>query len=128
MTDKQTRNFIERKYDIMKRNATKELRKQLEDNYDKKAHIFKELRNRIIKDIEKLCNKHNFIFKDKSIITIYDGRIEHEENCKIQVQINEIYKKLDKEKLELIDEISILGIKDSTIKEKLSYLLNIKED
>ena len=128
MTDKQTRYFIERKYNIMKWNVTKELRKQLDDNYDKKEHILKEFKNKVIKDIEKLCDKHNLIIKSDSIISIYSGKIEHESNFKINQEINEIHKKLDIEKSELIDEISILGIKDPTIKEKLSSLLNIKED
>jgi vacuolar-type H+-ATPase subunit H len=128
MTDKQIRNFIERKYNIIKRNETKELIKQLEDNYDKKEHILKELKNKFLKDMDKICIKHNLVLPERSVLQFYTGSIVHEADKKIREEIGNIELKLDKEKLELIDEISILGIKDPTIKEKLSYLLNIKED
>lgn len=72
------------------------------------------------KDVLMLVNRKYKMIKEEAVKEI-DNRIKELEDEKAEIE-----KEIEKERISLVDEIIVLGIKDELVKEKIKSLLEIK--
>lgn len=116
--------FIERKYSIKRDREIEPLQKEKRKIIEIQDEKIKQLNEKFNSIYKEEMEKIGYIFTDKVKVSLPRWDITNGKTKEIDGKIKEITNNLELEKQKFIDEMIILGIKSTAVKEKLEKLLS----
>lgn len=116
--------FIDRKYNIKRDREIEPLQKEKRKIIEIQEEKIKQLNEKFNSIYKEEMEKTGYIFTDKARASLSRCYTVNEKTKEIDEKIKEITNNLELEKQKFIDEMIILGIKSTAVKEKLEKLLS----
>ena len=116
--------FIDRKYSIKRDREIEPLQKEKRKIIEIQDEKIKQLNEKFNSIYKEEMEKIGYIFSDKVNVSLPRWNISNGKTKEIDEKIKEITNNLELEKQKFIDEMIILGIKSTAVKEKLEKLLS----
>lgn len=116
--------FIDRKYSIKRDREIEPLQKEKRKIIEIQDEKIKQLNEKFNSIYKEEMEKIGYIFTDKVKVSLPRWDITNGKTKEIDGKIKEITNNLELEKQKFIDEMIILGIKSTAVKEKLEKLLS----
>ena len=116
--------FIDRKYSIKRDREIEPLQKEKRKIIEIQDEKIKQLNEKFNSIYKEEMEKIGYIFTDKVKVSLPRWGITNGKTKEIDGKIKEITNNLELEKQKFIDEMIILGIKSTAVKEKLEKLLS----
>lgn len=127
MNTKDVLALVNRKYEFIKEEATKEIDEKIDEAKHEKENIIKEIKNELTAVVKKMTEAKGLAVRsERDLFNYRDYYADYPKINELYKEKENIEKSIEKEKIEFIDEIIVLGIKDDLVKEKIKQLLEIK--
>lgn len=126
MTTKDVLALVDRKYKLIKEEAVKEVEAKITEAVKYKEAAIMEIKRKLNAQIPTLLCETKLTSGIENLVSISSYNIDYPEIAKLNSEKAEIVKSIEKERNAFIDEIIVLGIKDTLVKEKITQLLDIK--
>lgn len=126
MTTKDVLALVDRKYKLIKEEAVKEVEAKIKDAAKYREAAIREIERELNLQLETLLSRTELTSDTKDVVSVSSYYVNYPEIAKLNSEKAEIIKSIEKERDAFIDEIIVLGIKDTLVKEKITQLLDIK--
>lgn len=127
MNTKDVLALVDRKYKFIKEEAVKEIDKKIEEAKQEKENIIKKINNDLKTIAMQMSEAQGLVVdNEKNLISYNSYYVSYHKMEELYDEKKEIEKSVEKDRIEFVDEIIVLGIKDEMVKEKIKQLLNVK--